>query len=221
MKRSHPVYEACLFDFDYTLGDSTNGIVLCVNAAMGEMGMPACGVEAIRKTIGLTLPETFVQLTDKQDDFLCARFAALFKEKADVCMTANTGLFPDTVCVLRWLKGIGVRTGIVTTKFHYRIDEILDKYRIPHLIDIVVGSEDVKHAKPDPEGLLAAISELGIPRERALYIGDSLVDARTACNTGVDFAAVTTGVTSREAFTGYPYRSIVSSLSDLMDVVTP
>ena len=31
------MYKAVIFDFDYTLGDSTNGIVLSVNYALGEM----------------------------------------------------------------------------------------------------------------------------------------------------------------------------------------
>ena len=31
-------YEAILFDFDFTLGDSSEGIILCVNTALEQMG---------------------------------------------------------------------------------------------------------------------------------------------------------------------------------------
>jgi phosphoglycolate phosphatase len=33
--------KAVLFDFDYTLGDSASGIVLCINYALEKLGYPA------------------------------------------------------------------------------------------------------------------------------------------------------------------------------------
>lgn len=44
-------YRAVLFDFDYTLGDSTKGIVLSANAALQRMGLEAQSEEAIRRTV--------------------------------------------------------------------------------------------------------------------------------------------------------------------------
>ncbi len=48
-------FRAVLFDFDYTLGDSSEGIVLCVNRALESLGRPPAPPEAIRPTIGLSL----------------------------------------------------------------------------------------------------------------------------------------------------------------------
>jgi len=59
--------------------------------------------------------------------------------------------------------------------------------------DVIVGGEDVAAHKPDPEGLLKAISMVGCQKEEVLFVGDSTVDARTAKNAGVDFVAVLTG----------------------------
>lgn len=214
MKSSH--YKACIFDFDYTLGDATAGIVLCANYALEQMNFTQCATEDIRKTVGLTLPETFEQLTKTSDPLLGGRFAKLFKEEADRVMLSNTKLFSDTVQTLNSLKNNGMRIGIVTTKFHYRIDEILRKFNIEQLIDIVIGGEDVQKAKPDPEGLLHAIEELRLSKEDVVYIGDSIVDARTAYNANVDFIAVTTGATNKESFFDYPYTHIIRSLDQLM-----
>ena len=63
-------------------------------------------------------------------------------------------------------------------------------------MDIIVGGEDVKAAKPSPEGLLLAIKRLHVSKAETLYIGDSTVDAETAQAAGVDFAGVTHGVTT-------------------------
>jgi phosphoglycolate phosphatase len=46
-------------------------------------------------------------------------------------------------------------------------------------------------------------------------VGDSLVDANTAKNAGVDFAAVTTGVTKERDFSGLPVVKILRDLSEL------
>lgn len=211
-------YLAYLFDFDYTLGDATNGIVLCANSALNSMGFPQYDRDDIRKTVGLTLPETFRRLTGVQDDRLAMEFAGLFKQKADVDMLANTELFSDTITVLEHLKGEGTKIGIVTTKFHYRIDQIVRKFHMESLIDGIVGGEDVQNAKPNPEGLLRLIDTFNISRKEALYIGDSLVDAETAQNASVDFIAVLTGTTTRDMHEKYPNRHIINSLSELIEI---
>ncbi len=189
------MYKAVIFDFDYTLGDSTNGIVLSVNYALGEMYYMEKSVSEIRRMIGLSLKETFRELTGCLDESAAERFAKLFREKADEVMTDNTVLYDATQDMLSEFKRRGIETGIVTTKFHYRIEAILRKFGAEDLIDVIVGGEDVTCEKPDPEGLLKAVETLGRDKQDVLYVGDSLVDAKTAQSAGVDFAAVLTGTT--------------------------
>lgn len=52
-------YNGLIFDFDYTLGDSTEGIFASVNYALERLGHPQADREAVRKTIGLHLEETY------------------------------------------------------------------------------------------------------------------------------------------------------------------
>ena len=54
--------KAVIFDFDYTLGDSSNGIALSINYALERLGYEAQKMDAIRKTIGLSLKETFFEV---------------------------------------------------------------------------------------------------------------------------------------------------------------
>ena len=55
---------AIFFDFDYTLGDSTKGIVLSVNFARKKLGYQEKGLEEIKRTVGLSLKETHFALTN-------------------------------------------------------------------------------------------------------------------------------------------------------------
>ena len=59
--------QGVLFDFDYTLADSSRGVIACANGALGEMGFAAASSEAVRRTIGLTLGDAFTVLTGAED----------------------------------------------------------------------------------------------------------------------------------------------------------
>ena len=111
-------------------------------------------------------------------------------------MTINTVLFLETKSVLLALKDAGAFIGIISTKYRFRIKELLDQHFPGNFFNIIVGGEDVKAAKPSPEGLLFAIKQLHATKAETLYIGDSTIDAATAKAAGVDFAGVTHGVTT-------------------------
>ena len=36
-----PTFRVVLFDFDYTLADSSQGAIECINFALAEMGLPS------------------------------------------------------------------------------------------------------------------------------------------------------------------------------------
>lgn len=209
-------YTAYLFDFDYTLADSSRGITLCFRHVLERNGYAGVTDEAIRRTIGKTLEESFSILTGVTDPDRLAAFKAEYRREADVYMTPNTRLFPETLRVLRTLKERGAKIGIISTKYRFRIHDTLDQHLPADFLDIVVGGEDVSRAKPDPEGLLYAIRQLGVKKKRVLYIGDSTVDAETAQAAGVDFAGVTHGVTTADELAAYPHRRIMDSLTELL-----
>ena len=132
-------------------------------------------------------------------------------------MTVNTVLFLETKSVLAALKDSGARIGIISTKFRYRIKELLDQHFPEDFLDIIIGGEDVQTPKPSPEGLLLAIRQLHATKAETLYIGDSTVDAETAQKAGVDFAGITHGMTTAEELKKYPHKKIMSSLEELLE----
>ncbi|MBQ6787248.1 MAG: HAD family hydrolase [Lachnospiraceae bacterium] len=206
------MYKAYIFDFDYTLGDSSEGIVESVLHALSQLDEEAKTAEEIRKTIGLSLRETYFTLTSSKNEERAEQFATYFKEKADEVMVASTQIYEPVKQVFTSLRENGCKIGIVTTKFHYRIDAILAKFHMTEMVDIIVGGEDVKAPKPNPEGLLYAIEKLQLEKVDILYIGDSVVDAKTAQAAKVDFAGVLTGTTTEEDFMAYRNVCITENL---------
>ena len=128
-------------------------------------------------------------------------------------MTVNTFFFPETVTVLKTLKSQGAQIGIISTKFRFRIREMVDQHFPKDFFDIIIGGEDVKQAKPDPQGIKKALRRLHRRKSETLYIGDSTVDAETAQAAKVDFVGVLNGMTTREELMVYPHRQILDNLS--------
>lgn len=213
------MYKALIFDFDYTLGDSTEGIVQSVSFALSQLHEKPKTTEEIRKTIGLSLKETYFALTESKDEQNAELFAIYFKQKADEVMVASTQIYEPVKEVFDSLRRKGYKIGIVTTKFHYRIDAILAKFHMNDMVDIIVGGEDVKTPKPDPEGLLYAIKQLQLEKRDILYVGDSVVDAKTAQSAEVDFAGVLTGTTTAEDFAKFSNVCIVNDLYGIQKLV--
>lgn len=204
-----------IFDFDYTLGDTTNGIVQSARYALEQMGEEERNYEEIKKTIGLSLSETYKALTGNMDEARADSFFDLFKEKADEVMVDSAELYPGVKEMLVSLRQQGYRLGIVTTKFAYRVRNIMKKFDAEELFDVYIGVGDVTKVKPDPEGLLLAVEKLGVKTENALYVGDSYVDAMAAEAAGMKFAGVLTGNTTREEFEKYSQVGIYETVVEI------
>lgn len=208
-------YNVYLFDFDYTLADSSRGIVTCYRNVLERHHHTGITDEAIKRTIGKTLQESFSIMTGITDADTLEMYRKEYVKEADTHMTVNTFLFPETIEVLTRLKTNGAKLGIISTKYRYRIMELLGKKLPENFLDIIVGGEDVQHPKPAPEGVLFAIEHLGCRKEDVLYVGDSTVDAETAQAAQVDFAGVLHGATTYDELAAYPHVAIMKTLDEL------
>lgn len=206
-------YTTYLFDFDYTLADSSRGIVICFRNVLERHGHTGISDEAIKRTIGKTLEDSFSILSGITAPETLAAYKKEYIKEADTYMTANTFLFPETVSVLKALKSQGAKIGIISTKFRFRIREMVDQHFPKDFFDIIIGGEDVKKAKPNPQGIKKALRRLHRRKNETLYIGDSTVDAETAQLAKVDFVGVLNGMTTREELAAYPHRQILNNLS--------
>lgn len=209
-------YEIYLFDFDYTLVDSSAGIVMCFQKVLTRNGYMGISDEAIKHTIGKTLEDSFSVLTGVSDMDILSAYKMEYRREADIHMTPNTKLFPETKKVLRDLKAYGGKVGIVSTKYRYTIMELVDREFPSGFFDIVVGCEDVAIPKPSPEGLFYALEHLNGKIENTLYAGDSIIDAQVAQSAGTDFAGILHGTTTRQELEAYPHVVISDNLSALL-----
>ena len=208
-----------VFDFDYTLADTTEGVVLSINYALSGLGLPEADDDAIRRTIGMTMEEAIVALTDESNRRLAPEFFRLFVERGDEVMADATRLYDFVPDVLDELRGANVATGIVSTNLRRRIEYVLRRDGLDDRFGAIVGVEDSARPKPDPCGLLTVIQRLGCQPSDSIYVGDTVTDAETASRAGVPFVAALSGVTPRESFDGLPLLGVVSDASQIICVL--
>ena len=208
-------YRAVCFDFDYTLGDSTDSIVAGFQHAFPILGWPAPDRETVRGTIGYLLEDSYTMLTGDESTEHRARFRALFLEVAQERQRTETVLFPGAADLLRGLKARGVPAAIVSTKRGDTIQAILAHHGLRDVVGPVLGSADVKRHKPDPEGLHMTMERLGTAPKETLFCGDTVLDAGAAQNAGCPFAAVLNGTTPAGAFASFEPVHIATDLFDL------
>lgn len=208
-------YQAVIFDFDYTLGDATESIYEGFCYGFEKMGHPKPNVEAVRKTVGYMLEDEYTMLTGETDPARRAEFRRWFQEKVEGRQAELTKLFPGAEDLLTTLHSHGVKLGIVTSKRCTTLRDILTHHNILELLDFTIGGEMVSSPKPDPEGLERGIQTIGVEKPQVLYCGDTVIDAATAQNAGVDFVAVLNGTTPAEAFDAFPHVHISPDLAEL------
>ena len=207
--------QAVIFDFDYTLADSSQGAIECINFALDQMGLDRVSDEAACRTIGLSLHETFLTLGDHHEPDRCEEFYRLFVARAEEVMSNLTVLYESVPAMVETLRTTGLKLAIVSTKYRRRIDQVLTRESLLHGFDVVIGGEDVKQHKPHPQGLFEALQRLECSPECVMYVGDSVVDAELAKRAGVPLVVVLSGTTPRAHFALYEPVAVLEDVSQL------
>ena len=206
---------AIIFDFDLTLADSTKGIIECVNFALERLNLPRADDEQIKRTIGMSLGDTFLSLTGQTKNQNVSLFISNFVERADQVMVDLTSMFDGVPATTERLIEMDFALGIVSTKFRYRIEEILAREGLSNRFRVIIGGEDVAEHKPHPSALTTAISRMQMNANDVLYVGDSTIDALTAERAKVPFIAVLSGATSKSEFDEVAKIAVIDDISTL------
>ena len=98
---------------------------------------------------------------------------------------------PAAVPVLSALRERGIRTGLLSNT-HWPRDlheRWLSEAGLLELLDVRLYTSDMTHMKPHPEAFRALLGAVGVPAERAVFVGDRLRDDVSGAH-GVGMRAV-------------------------------
>ncbi len=85
----------------------------------------------------------------------------------------------------------GAKLAILSLNSKSTIEDALKRATIFEKFDYIVGREDVRKWKPNPEGLFKIQEKFGVKKEEMIFIGDVDRDLETGRNAGVESHLVT------------------------------
>lgn len=208
-------YPAILWDLDGTLLDTLTDLAASTNAALAANGLPPRSMDEVRAFVGNGIRLLIERAVPAgcEAAVIEAVFAAFCAHYEAHCRD-NTRPYDGILPLLERLKQAGVKSAIVSNKADFAV-KTLAAAQFPDTIAVALGATDARPKKPAPDMVQAALSQLGIPRERALYVGDSEVDVATAAAAGVDSAIVTWGFRSRAQLVAAGARRLMDSVAEL------
>jgi phosphoglycolate phosphatase len=121
------------------------------------------------------------------------RFEAQYQRRVDAI---ELEALPRTVArsgadaLLKTLSGRGFRLGLLTRSSETFARQALVRTALAPYFSYLRSRSSEGPVKPSPEALLVLLKEMGVPVERALYVGDHLLDAECATRAQVRFYGV-------------------------------
>jgi phosphoglycolate phosphatase len=173
---------AIIFDLDGTLVDSAIGIA----AALNEVGLASepITVDRVRALVSkgaAHLVKETLGVSDAEVPDALRRFREIYM--VDLCQPEH--LFPDVErlldCLLRW----GLSLAVCTNKPQALAEGVIHRLGLTPFFSSVVGADPSRPEKPDPTPLREVVSQLN--GGTAIFVGDSMIDARTAEAAGTPF----------------------------------
>ena len=189
---------------DGTILDTLADLHACINYALRKNGFAERTLDEVRRFVGNGL-----------------RRLAERAVPADADPAAVDAVFADLKAryALHTRDFTKPYDGVVSNKVDSAVAELTAAF-FPGLFDVSVGERPGQRLKPAPDAVFAALRELGVAKEDAVYIGDSEVDLATARNAGLPCISVTWGFRSREALQALSPDRLVDTPAELTAVLS-
>jgi HAD superfamily hydrolase (TIGR01549 family) len=102
----------------------------------------------------------------------------------------HTRVRPGALETVRALGEAGYRVGVLTRSSGAFAEAALVNCGMRPFVPVLRTRSDSGPAKPDPEALLLTLRAMGVPPNRAIFVGDHLLDAECASRARVRFYAL-------------------------------
>jgi phosphoglycolate phosphatase len=186
-----------VYDLDGTLADTAPDLTGALNAVLTHEGLAPLSVESTRSMLGeggrALIKRGFAisgrKLAPRKLEALFGDFLAHY----NVHIAERTRLYPGVEEGLDSLARAGWRQAICTNKMEGSAKNLMGKLGVAGFFAFVCGQDTFGVGKPDPTPLLGTIAASGGTVGRAVMVGDSATDIKTARAAGLPVIAVDYG----------------------------
>ena len=211
-------YNTYIFDLDGTLLDTLGDLAASVNYALRLHGMPEHSLDDVRRFVGngvRLLMERAVPDGAQNPKFEDA-FAS-FRQHYMAHSLDTTRPYEGIPEILAALRQKGCRIAVVSNKMMAATQELCRHFFLD-TVEVAIGEHEAEgiRKKPAPDTVFAALRQLGVEKDHAVYVGDSDVDIQTAANAGLPCISVLWGFRDKDFLIQHGAKTFISAPHELL-----
>lgn len=213
-------YDTVIFDLDGTLLNTLDDLTDAVNYALKRYQMPTRTLDEIRSFVGNGIYNLLcLSVPDGSKNLQFETVYTLFCEYYQEHCNDKTRPYPGVIDLLKQLKNRGIHLAIVSNKADFGVKELKEIY-FEEYMEAAIGEREGIERKPAPDTVYQALREMGVTGEKAVYVGDSDVDIKTAENAGIPCISVTWGFRDREFLLAHGAAELADDIEQVLEKIT-
>ena len=211
-------YQTYIFDLDGTLLDTLGDLAASTNYALRTHGMPEHSVDDVRRFVGNGVRKLMERAVPQgASNPLFNETFATFRQHYMEHALDTTHPYDGILETLKELRRQECRIAVVSNKMMAATQELC-RHFFPDIVEVAIGEHEAEgiRKKPAPDTVIAALRELGVGKEGAVYVGDSDVDIQTAAYAGLPCISVLWGFRDRDFLLQHGAKTFISTPSELL-----
>jgi phosphoglycolate phosphatase len=208
-----------VYDLDGTLLDAFEDIMIALNHALDHFGLEPHPLESVKSFVGDGI-EVFINraLSGVPRDRM-REVRNLFIEGYRSPQHSTARVYPGTLEFLRSVRVSGRRQAVLTNKPHPIALTSCDGVGIGPLVDHVQGTDREHPLKPNPKGLRAMLSDLGVESGTTLFVGDGRPDMEVSAAAGIAAIGCSWGTQSAAQLLEQGAVRVIDSITELKGIL--
>jgi phosphoglycolate phosphatase len=212
-------YDTIIFDLDGTLLNTLEDLRDSLNDILIKNGFESRSLEDVKRFVGngvknlvrLSIPE---YCSEEELTLILEAFKEHYKNN----MQNKTRPYNGIMELLLDLHRYGYKLAIVSNKFDTAVKSLSNTY-FGSLISVAIGETAQIRRKPAPDSIYTAVKELGSDLSKAILVGDSETDVKTAKNAGIPCIGVTWGFRCREVLRAEGADFLIDTPRELLTLI--
>ncbi len=207
-----------IFDFDGTLFNTINDVIICFNKALSINKFPTLTYDEYVEILGGNIDELVsLILKDKNTQENIGIVKKTYNEIYDSSSKENSFPFEGIHEVLLKLQEKGIFIAINSNRKNESIKKFVDKH-FPDVKFLAIEGHNYEYpSKPSPCGINKVLNQLNMSKEEALYIGDSKTDIKTTQNAEIDCVIVKWGYGNQNDYENDYILGVIQEPSEILN----
>lgn len=212
-------YKMVIFDMDGTILNTLEDLADSVNFALRVYHMPERTIEEVRRFVGNGIKKLVERaVPDNTPEKETREVFETFQDYYRKHCAVKTRPYEGVIETIQALRKNGIRTAVVSNKADYAVKSLCEEY-FYGLFDVAIGETEDRRRKPYPDSVYAALEQVHLELEEAVYVGDSEVDFQTAKNAGMDVIMVGWGFRDEGYMKEQGAEFVIHNPNEILDYV--